>query len=92
MDIIPGIRSADALSRPPGVAAERWIAVTDHLGFVVEQENVPASFPSNLPPSVVGHFMVRQKGRWLRLDNQSGVNVLPALLADSLHPAASAQP
>lgn len=70
----PFVHSADAPSRPPGVARAAWIPINDRVGFVI----VPAakgpgllrSSPQALllTPPVSGYFMVRgTSGEWTRM-------------------------
>jgi hypothetical protein len=61
-----------APNRPPGVAANQWIAVSDRLGFVVLPP-VPMGFGSSDPdvlqvkPPVEGYFMVKNNTGWSRI-------------------------
>jgi hypothetical protein len=61
-----------APNRPPGVSANRWIPVSDRLGFVVLPA-VPMGFGSSDPDvlqvkrPVEGYFMVKDTTGWSRI-------------------------
>ena len=72
--------AGEAPSRPPGVAAENWVAVSDRLGIVlvepiaptdrVPRGPMPAPPADNvllLKPPMGGYFMVKLGSSWTRL-------------------------
>jgi hypothetical protein len=63
---------ATGADRPPGVAAENWIAINNKLGFVViPTGSYPAVTPDRqqllLTPAATGYFMARSSLGWQRL-------------------------
>ncbi len=72
--------AGEAPSRPPGVTAENWVAVSDRLGIVLVQPiaptdraprgpvpNQPGDNPLLLKPPMGGYFMVKVGSSWTRL-------------------------
>jgi hypothetical protein len=65
--------AADATDRPAGVSAVNWIPVSERLGIVLVQSEVPATLPDPrahpllLKPPVAGYYMVKTANGWTRL-------------------------
>jgi len=71
--IIPALGN-DARSRPDGVSAEEWVAISDNLGLVVVSQYPPKGTGVIadrtlllVTPPINGYFMVRRGGKWQRL-------------------------
>jgi hypothetical protein len=58
-------------ARPPGVAADAWIALSTDAGFAVTESG---SNPKELGagPYVHGYLMARRDGKWIRLAPETG--------------------
>jgi hypothetical protein len=54
-------------SRPDGVASEAWIALSPEAGFVVT-----GAAHGTTTPSLNGYLMARRDGKWMRLEPQTG--------------------
>jgi hypothetical protein len=76
------VRAQPQSDRPPGVAAERWISISDNAGVMLLEvpSQLPQGFPSILPPEVAQRFaerftpkapgllMVKVGGKWTQVD------------------------
>lgn len=58
---------APAHGRPADVPAPQWIPITRDLGFVVERSELARL--SGSTSSVLGYFVARPHGTWVRLDS-----------------------
>jgi hypothetical protein len=62
--------SADASSRPPGVAEKNWLPVSDRLGIVLAERAGPTTVNPHtllLTPPIGGYFMLKGPAGWTRL-------------------------
>jgi hypothetical protein len=69
--IAQSVRSSDAPDRPPGVATNAWVPISDKVGFVISQ---PKDEPARLSPQVLliappvaGYFMLKGASGWTRI-------------------------
>ena len=69
--ISPFVHSSDAPDRPPGVAKEGWVPISDRLGFVVIRAPKEAVRGSPqvllLAQPVSGYFMLKGASEWSRI-------------------------
>ena len=66
---IPYARGLGTPERPPGIAADHWIAMGDAAGFVITDH--ANDFRKGLrsdPSAIKGYFMVCHARAWLRVD------------------------
>jgi hypothetical protein len=78
--IVPHAHSLGAPSPPPGVSADKWVAMGDAAGFVITKAG--NDFRQGLrsePNTLNGYFMARIKDSWLRIDTTAGYETHPAL-------------
>jgi hypothetical protein len=52
---------------PPGISADRWIAVSDRAGFVITNGDSLIGSAGSVGVAK-GYFMLRRAGIWLRVD------------------------
>jgi len=62
-------RSLGNPSPPPGVSAMDWIPLGDAAGFVVVHDDASPNRINPAAGTVKGHFVVRRKDHWLRVDS-----------------------
>ena len=75
MVAIPHAVGQRAAARPPGVAANSWVAINEDLGIVLVSPVPPDAKPQVrinpqtllLAPPSNGYFMVRRADHWTRL-------------------------
>ena len=71
LTVAPHIQSGNSLERPPGVAADSWIALSDRLGFVIVRPEAPPTVAAPtallLSPPVSGYFMMKGPSHWSRV-------------------------
>jgi hypothetical protein len=65
-------RAQAAVPGPTGVSAESWISLGPDAGFVVTRENFGPG-----GAAVVGFFMARHDGKWVRLEADRIGGVIP---------------
>jgi hypothetical protein len=66
---IPYARGLGAPESPPGVAADRWIAMGDAAGFVItDTANDLRNGLRSAPNVVKGYFMVRPAKTWVKVE------------------------
>lgn len=62
---------ADVPDRPPGVAANNWVPISERIGLVLVQTESPSvprpSQPLMLRPPANGFFMLKGADGWTRL-------------------------
>ena len=79
--IVPYAHSLGAPDRPPGIAADSWVAMGETAGFVITKAD--NDFRQRLrsePNTLKGYFMIRVKNAWLRVDTTAGYETHPAAL------------
>ena len=47
-------------------SASAWVPISESLRFVIEQQ-MPERYASGQLPSVLGYFVGKRAGRWVRL-------------------------
>jgi hypothetical protein len=74
--------SSPSSPRPPGVAEENWLAISDSLGLIVGPPAKGAWVAGGVPrTSVRGQLMARVEGRWVMVEfaeSESTLRILPA--------------
>jgi len=66
---VPFARGLGAPESPPGVAADRWIAMGDAAGFVITDTANDLRNGLRTEPNVVkGYFMVRPSKTWVKVE------------------------
>jgi hypothetical protein len=79
--IVPYAHSLGTPSPPPGIAADKWVAMGETAGFVITRaDNDFRRGLSREPNTLKGYFMIRVKGAWLRVDTTAGYETHPAAL------------
>lgn len=71
LTFMPAARAvgSPAPGRPPGISVSSWVPLTRDLGAVIEQRTPDRYSGDRSLPAVLGYFVVRRNGRWLRLDS-----------------------
>jgi hypothetical protein len=71
LGIAQSVHSSDAPDRPPGIAKNAWIPMSDRVGFVISQ---PKGAPARMSPQVLlvappvsGYFMLKGASGWTRI-------------------------
>lgn len=79
---IPYARSLGVPTPPPGVAADRWIAMGDAAGFVVTGvvSDPKKGFKEGVSDQVKGYFVIHRGGSWSRIDNAPDEGIYHASL------------
>jgi hypothetical protein len=66
---IPHARGLGTPEAPPGIAADRWIAMGDAAGFVITDTANDLRNGLRTEPNVVkGYFMVRPAKTWVKVE------------------------
>jgi len=79
--IVPYAHSLGAPDRPPGIAADSWVAMGETAGFVITKaDNDFRQGLRSKPNTLKGYFMIRVKNAWLRVDTTAGYETHPAAL------------
>jgi hypothetical protein len=66
---IPHARGLGTPEAPPGVAADRWVAMGDAAGFVITDAANDLRNGLRTEPNVVrGYFMVRPAKTWVKVE------------------------
>jgi hypothetical protein len=73
---IPYARGLGAPEAPPGIAADRWVAMGDAAGFVITDTANDLRKGLRTEPNVVkGYFMVRPAKTWVKIEPGPGSSV-----------------
>lgn len=81
--LIPHARGLGTPEAPPGIAANRWIAMGDAAGFVITDTANDLRNGLRSEPNVVkGYFMVRPSKTWLKVEPGPGSGVYQTQLTN----------
>jgi hypothetical protein len=82
LGVVPYALSIGTPSPPPGISADKWVAMGDAAGFVItDVGNDLRNGLRSEPNTMRGYFMVRHKDSWVRVDVSPGYETRPAAFA-----------
>jgi hypothetical protein len=69
--VAPSVHSSDPPDRPPGVAVDAWVPISERVGFVLVLPNkvvrVTDAQVLMLRPPASGYFMLKGASGWTRI-------------------------